>query len=278
MRNFHIVAFFLLLVSAPYLAFATGRKIKKIVIDAGHGGHDGGARGQFSNEKDLTLAVALRLGKMMADSMKDVQIIYTRTTDVFIPLAERHEIANRANADVFISIHVNSTAGTTTRIKTGTKRVKRGRKYVTVPVYRTTHNRSTAATGVETFVLGLSRNNQKSNAIGEYSENMSAETGLMNENDPQTAIIIANYTAAFLTRSVTLGSYIQEAFAAQGRVDKGVKQMSLEVLAGSAMPGVLVEIGFINNPTEEVYLNSEKGQKEVANAIFRGIRTYKGTQ
>ncbi len=128
---------------------------------------------------------------------------------------------------------------------------------------------------METYVLGLRRNSQKENAIGEYGDSVTDEPGLLNEDDPQTAIIIAQYSQAFLGKSVSFGSKIQEQFARQGRPDLGVKQMNLEVLAGSAMPGVLVEIGFITNVDEEKYLNSEEGQWEVATAIYRGIRAYK---
>jgi len=265
----------LLCFMTPYWSFSKGKKITKIVIDAGHGGKDGGARGQFSNEKDLTLAVALRVGKMISDSLKDVQVIYTRTSDVYPSLVERHEIANRSDADLFISIHVNSTAGTTERYQAGTRRIKKGKKYVTVPVYKTIHHRETGASGTETYVLGLHRNSQKEDAIGEYGDVVTEEPGLLNESDPQTAIIISQYTQAFLGRSVSLAGKIQDQFAGQGRANLGVKQKGLEVLAGSAMPGVLVEIGFINNPSEETYLNSEAGQKAVAYAIFRGIRFYK---
>ncbi|HTN47685.1 MAG TPA: N-acetylmuramoyl-L-alanine amidase [Flavipsychrobacter sp.] len=265
----------LLLLAAPGISFAKGKKITKVVLDAGHGGRDGGARGQFSNEKDLTLATALRVGKMIQDSMKDVQVIYTRTSDIYPSLPERHEIANRSNADLFISIHVNSTAGRTERYQAGTRRVKKGKKWVTVPVYKTVHHRETSTSGTETYVLGLHRNSQKEGAIGEYGDNVTEEPGLLNENDPQTAIIISQYSQAFLGRSVSLAGKIQEQFASQGRADLGVKQKGLEVLAGSVMPGVLIEIGFINNPSEEAYLNSEAGQKAVASAIFRGIQAYK---
>ena len=223
----------------------------------------------------MTLAVSLRVGKMIADSMKGVQVIYTRTSDVYPTLSERHEVANRADADLFISIHVNSTAGRTERYKAGTRRVKRGKRWVTVPVYKTVHHRETTTSGTETFVLGLHRNSQKEDAIGEYGDSVTEEPGLLNENDPQTAIIVSQYSQAFLGRSVTLAGKIQEQFSAQGRRDLGVKQKGLEVLAGSAMPGVLIEIGFINNPSEEAYLNSEVGQNAVANAIFRGIQSYK---
>ena len=274
MCNRFLLIFFLFLFSVASV-FANGKKVSKIVLDAGHGGHDVGARGQISYEKNLTLAVVLRLGKIMNDSMKDVKVLYTRTSDIYPKLTERHEVANQSKADLFVSVHVNSTKGTTTRTLTGHKTVTKGKKKIKQPVYRTVHHRETSANGVETYVLGLHRNSQKENAIGEYGENIAEEPGLLNESDPQTAIIIAQYSQAFLSRSVTLASKIQQHFANQGRKDLGVKQMGLEVLAGSAMPGVLVEIGFINNPDEEAYLNSDQGQQEVAMAIYRGLKAYK---
>jgi N-acetylmuramoyl-L-alanine amidase len=265
----------LTLFGLPVSLFAGGKKITKIVLDAGHGGHDVGARGQYSYEKDLALAVTLRVGKLVRDSLSGVNVLYTRTSDVYPTLVDRHEVANKSNADLFISIHVNATPGTTTRTLSGYRTVKKGKKRVKVPVYKTTHSRVTQANGTETYVLGLHRTSQKEDAIGEYGDEVTEEPGLLNENDPQTAIIIAQYSQAFLSRSVSLGSKIQQQFASQGRSDKGVKQKGLEVLAGSAMPGVLVEIGFINNPDEEAYLNSEAGQQEVALAIYRGIKEYK---
>lgn len=249
------------------------RRVNKIVLDAGHGGEDGGARGVFSSEKDLTLAIVLKLGKLLNDSLKGTQVIYTRTSDIYPSLKERHAIANKANADLFISVHINSTAGRTERIQTGTKTVKRGKKKIAVPVYKTIRHRETEAAGTMTLVLGNIRNNQKSSAM---QDNLSEDEGLLNPDDPQTAIIIAQYMAAYLERSVTLGSHIQEQFVKVGRIDHGgVKQQSLEVLAGSYMPGVLVECGFINNPAEEIYMNSEQGKNDLALAIFRGIKAYK---
>ena len=260
-------------------AAAKGKKIEKLVLDAGHGGSDGGAHGQFSNEKDLTLAIVLKVGKMMQDSLKDVKVLYTRTTDVYPSLAQRHEIANTAAADLFVSVHINSTAGTTERISAGTRTVKRGRKRVTVPVYKTIRHRETGAAGVMTLVLGNIRNNQKKAAMGEYGDelidNPGGEEGILNANNPQTAILIEQYTNAFLGRSVALADKIQSRLVVIPRNDLGVRQQSLEVLAGSYMPGVLVECGFINNPDEEAYLNSETGQMEIARAIFNGIREYK---
>jgi len=273
--NIKLLLSVLVLSISPFLLHANGKKITKIVLDAGHGGHDIGARGQFSMEKNLTLAVVKKLGKIMADSMRDVQVIYTRTTDDYPTLTERHDIANKANADLFVAVHVNSTADRIERIPAGYRTVKKGRKRYKQEVYKTVRHHETAAHGVETYVLGLHRNGEKEKAIGEYTEEIAQEPGLLNEHDPQTAIIVAQYTQAFLSRSVLLGTKIQQQFANEGRTDLGVKQMGLEVLAGSAMPGVLVEIGFINNPEEEVMLNSEDGQWNVAMAIYRGIRDYK---
>jgi N-acetylmuramoyl-L-alanine amidase len=260
-------------------AFGTGKKITKIVLDAGHGGKDNGARGEYSNEKDLTLSIILKLGKLIQDSMRDVQPFYTRVSDTYPTLEERHEIANKAAADLFISVHINSTPYWYEKVQTGTRKVTTGkgrkRRTRTVPVYKSIRHHTTKVNGVETLVLGSIRNNEKSKAVGEYSDDIVADEGLLNENDPQTAIVIAQYTKAFLGNSVRLGTAIQEAFSAQGRRDMGVKQQSLAILAGSYMPGVMVECGFITNSDEEAYMNSEKGQQEIAQAIFRGIKAYK---
>ncbi|XZF14221.1 N-acetylmuramoyl-L-alanine amidase family protein [Chitinophagaceae bacterium MMS25-I14] len=270
-----LLSFVILLSFCPGLLFATGKKITKIVLDAGHGGKDIGARGQFSQEKNLTLAIIMRLGKIINDSMKSVQVLYTRTSDVYPTLAERHEIANKSNADVFLSVHINSTADRIERVPAGTRTVGKGKHKKHITVYRTIRHHETSSNGTMTLVLGAIRNGQKSQAIEENGETIVEEPGLLNENDPQTAIILAQYMQAFTGRSVSLGSKIQAEFAAQGRTDLGVKQQSLEVLAGSAMPGVLVECGFINNPEEETYLNSEEGQTQVAMAIYRGLKAYK---
>ncbi len=266
---------FLLLAMYPASLSAKGKKVNKIVLDAGHGGKDFGARGAISNEKDITLAVTLKLGKLLSDSMRNMQVIYTRTEDVYPSLVERHELANKSNADLFIAIHVNSTPYTYTRIPQGYKTVKRKGKTVKQKVYKSVRHHTTSRSGVETYVMGLHRSGQQKDAIGEYGDNVSDEPGLLNEDDPQTAIIVAQYAQAFLGKSVILASKVQEQVGVMGRDDLGVKQMGLEVLAGSAMPGVLIEIGFITNIEEEAYLNSERGQFEIAVAIYRAIKAYK---
>lgn len=276
-RSFCSLLLAVILISglSPNLYAQSKKSVKKIVLDAGHGGKDPGARGKFSNEKDLTLGVVLKLGKILKDSIPQLQVVYTRNTDVFIELKERGNIANRASADLFLSVHVNSTAGRRERIQTGTHTVGKGRRKRKVPVYKTIVHRETATSGTETYVLGLSRNAEKEKAIGEYSETVSDEPGLMDERDPTTAMIVAQYSQAFLTKSVTFASKIQGNYTRVGRNDLGVKQMSLQVLANSVMPGVLTEIGFINNESEEAFLNSEEGQQQIAMALFRAIRSYK---
>src|SRR5690606_11791710 len=146
----------------------------------------------------------LRVGKIIKDSLKDVQVIYTRTSDIYPTLTERHEIANRANGDLFISIHINSTAGTVTSVQQGYKTVKKGGKRVKVPAYKTVRNRCTQPTGTETYVIGLHRNSEKEKSIGEYGDVVNDEPGMLNVNVPQTLIIIAQKSQDFLSRSVSL--------------------------------------------------------------------------
>ena len=152
---------------------------------------------------------------------------------------------------------------------------KKKKKRVQVPIYKVIHHHETTASGTEVQILGLHRAGQKASAMTSNTDNVEEEVGMLDVNDPQTAIIIAQYLQAFQGNSVLLGTYIQQEFSSQGRTDRGVKQMGLEVLAGSAMPGVLVECGFINNPSEEEYMNSEVGLDEIARAIFNGVRAYK---
>jgi N-acetylmuramoyl-L-alanine amidase len=133
--KFYLKLFLYLITLAPALAFASGKGLHKIVIDAGHGGTDAGAGGKFSHEKDLTLAISLRLGELIESNLKNVEVIYTRTTDFYPSLKERHRIANQANADLFVSIHINSSKGSTERIFEGYKTIKKKKKRVQVPIY-----------------------------------------------------------------------------------------------------------------------------------------------
>lgn len=267
MKTFHSKIFTstlllsLLLIFSFNTSFANQpRKLKKVVIDAGHGGSDIGAAKYKLNkhEKDLTLDISKLVGKLIQDNLKGVEVIYTRHEDEKVELKERHAIANKANADLLVSIHVNSTAVRRKKVNG-----------------RTVIDRETQATGTETFVLGLHRVGQKSKAFEEYGEQIVEEPGLLDPTDPMTQIIVSQYTQAFLSRSIVIADKVEQNFIKQGRVSRGVKQLGLEVLAGSAMPGILVEIGFINNVEEEIYMNSKEGQKEISTAIFNAIRQYK---
>lgn len=224
------------------------------MLDAGHGGKDPGCHGQYSHEKDITLAVTLKVGEMLKKEYgNELELLYTRSTDVYPPsnaatqnesLVYRTEYANKGKGDLFLSIHVNSTP-----------------------------RRNSPVKGTLILVCGPTRVDEKEDAIGENSSNMNDE--ILDPNDPTTAIIIAQYSQAFLSKSISLGDKINGEFVSQGRVSEGVRQQSLQVLASSAMPGVLIEIGYLNNVEEEYYLNSEEGQNEVATAIFNGIKKYK---
>jgi N-acetylmuramoyl-L-alanine amidase len=222
------------------------KKLRKIILDAGHGGKDPGCHGVYSYEKDITLAVAKKVGKMINDSLKEIKVAYTREYDWYPELKERTNFANQQKGDLFISIHVNATP-----------------------------KRNSPVKGTLILVCGPTRVGEKENAIGEHADNFEGSDDLLDPNDPMTPIIIAQYSQAFLTQSIVLGSKMNDEFAHQGRYTEGLRQQSLQVLASSAMPGVLVEIGYLNNTEEENYLNSEYGQNEVALSIFNAIKFYK---
>ena len=248
-------------------------RVRTIVIDAGHGGHDGSTRGQFSKEKDVALKVALRLGQAIEDKIKDVKVVYTRTTDVFIPLYERIGIANRAKADIFISIHCNSMP--IRRVQSGYTKNKKGQR---IPTYRTVQ--STSTRGVETFVSGFGRLDEQDVVMREnasillekdYKENYEG----YDPRDPESIIMLSLMKNAFREQSIKLATFMQDAYIETGRVDRGVKEQSLAVLAKAGMPAVLTEIGFISNPDEEEYINSEFGQNEIVGCLLKAIQTYK---
>jgi N-acetylmuramoyl-L-alanine amidase len=224
-----------------------------IVIDAGHGGKDGSTHGAFSKEKDVALQVALLLGQTVQREIENAKVIYTRTEDVFIPLYERIEIANRARADLFISIHCNSMPASM-------------------------RNRADSR-GVETFVSGEGRLNEQDVAVREnasilleknYKDNYEG----YNPNDPESVILLSLYKNAFRKESLRLARLIQDEYVKSGRVNRGVKEQSLAVLAKAGMPAVLTEIGFISNPNEEEYINSQTGREEIVKNITNAVREY----
>lgn len=244
-----LVAFLL-----PFTLFAQrGEKITTVVIDPGHGGKDTGALGAISKEKDLNLTVALLAGDYIKKNLPDVNVIYTRERDVFVGLNERAMIANRNNADVFISIHCNST-----------------------------DSKSASAMGAETFVLGEHKNAanlqvaKNENSAILYEEDASEQYGDFDLNSPEAYIALSLFQHEYLNQSLQLAANVQEQFSKRvGRKDRGVQQAGFLVLWKTAMPSILIELGFISNAAEERFLASESGQIYMASAIYRAFRDFK---
>lgn len=232
-----------------------GEKISTVVIDAGHGGKDTGALGAISKEKDLNLTVALLTGDLIKRNCPDVKVIYTRERDVFVTLNERAAIANRANADVFISIHCNST-----------------------------DSKKSSAVGAETYVLGEHKNAanlevaKKENASILYEEDADEQYGNFDLNSPEAYIALSLFQKEYLNQSLQLAANVQEQFSKRvGRKDRGVQQAGFLVLWKTAMPSILIELGFISNAAEERFLASEDGQTYMASAIYRAFRDFKAS-
>ncbi len=248
-RLFLTIVSALLFFGVPQVFGQRGVKISTVVIDAGHGGKDPGASGKHSHEKNITLAIALKLGHYIEEYMPDVKVIYTRKTDRFIPLYKRAEIANKNHADIFISIHCNSST-------------------------------SPKPYGAETYVLGLHKNAanlavaQKENAAILYEDNPKEYNGF--DNSPESYISLSLFQSPYLKESLNLANKIeQQMHYRAGRKARGVFQAGFLVLWRTTMPSVLVETGFISNPKEEAFLLSSKGQTYVASAIYRAFRAYK---
>lgn len=226
-------------------------KFKTVVIDPGHGGKDSGALGKNSKEKDIVLKVAIKLGEYINQYLPEVKVVYTRKTDVFVPLNRRAEIANEHNADLFVSIHANA---------------------VNVPsIY-----------GAETFVLGLHRTEEnlevakKENAVITLEEDYTTKYEGFDPNSTESYIIFELMQNAYLDQSIRVASLVQDQFHHRvGRRNRGVKQAGFLVLRKITRPGILVELGFVSNRNEEKFMLSEKGQTYLASALFRAVRDYK---
>jgi len=228
-------------------------KFKTIVIDAGHGGKDPGAHGAYSLEKNVALSIAKKVQVLLNQEMDDVNVVMTRSTDKFIPLNQRSEIANENNANLFLSIHCNSSPEGT----------------------------ANAHKGVLLLVYGFHRQQEQMEALREnasiYIEKDYKKTyAEYDQNNPAAFIILNTVMHKYREQSILLGKLLNKEFTDNdGRKSSGVKEQGVLVLAHSAMPAVLVETGYINNPDEEQYLNSETGQDEIANSIVRAIKIYR---
>lgn len=236
----------------PCFCLAAKGKDFVVVIDPGHGGHDPGAIGRRGKEKNINLNVALKVGQLIQNNCNDVKVIYTRKTDVFIPLDRRAQIANNAKADLFISIHTNSIA--------------RGR----------------TVRGAETYTLGLHRTEEnlevakKENSVILIEDNYEQRYAGFNPNSSESYIIFEFVQDKNMEKSVKLATLIQKQFKNTAkRIDKGVHQAGFLVLRATSMPSVLVELGYISTPDEEQYLLSDAGTTALSNSIYKAFLNYK---
>ncbi|MFP5081422.1 N-acetylmuramoyl-L-alanine amidase family protein [Pedobacter sp. JCM 36344] len=271
-RKLFLIPIFLIACSGTL--FSQTYRVKTIVIDAGHGGNKPGAKGSTSLEKNVALAVALKLGKKFEQEMPGIKVLYTRKTDVDVDFYKRAALANDNNADIFISIHCNSMPDK--RVITGYTKTKSGRR---VAKYAYAKNRTTR--GTETFVAGSHRLNEQDAAIRENEDiklekNYKQNYNGYDPNDPETFIILSLFKNVFRDKSLKLATLIQDNFTMNdNRVNRGVKEQGLLILQRCGMPAVLTEIGFISSPDEEEYINSENGQAEIVNSIFKAVKTYR---
>lgn len=226
-----------------------------VVIDAGHGGHDAGAVGKTSKEKDINLKVALAVGKLIENSDRDVKVIYTRKKDVFVTLQGRAQIANKNKADLFISIHTNALA--------------KGR----------------TIQGTETYTLGLHRTQEnlevakKENAVILIEDDYKTRYAGFNPNSSESYIMFEFMQDKNMKQSVQLATFVQKQFRSTARrVDRGVRQAGFLVLHATSMPSVLIELGYISTPEEEKYLNSQAGINALSRSICQAVLQYKKAQ
>lgn len=250
--NFKIILSFLLILS---INFIFSQKKFTIVLDAGHGGNDHGANRTYADigriaEKDITLAITLKVGAML-EKNKDFKVIYTRKIDEYPSLSDRTNLANRSKADLFISIHCNS-------------------------------SKKPTAYGTETFVQGPDQNDtnlevaKRENDVIFLDEKDKQTFGSYDPSSPESLIALKLQQSKYLESSLLLGGLVEENFVNKDkRTSRGVWQKNLHVLRMNAMPSVLIETGFINHPEESHYLASEKGQDEIAESIYKAVIDYK---
>jgi len=252
-KSIIILLLILIFISVNQLFSQSFLNIDKIVIDAGHGGKDPGTVGKHSKEKTVALSIALKLGNLIKNNLKDVDIIYTRDKDVFVELYRRAEIANQAKADLFISIHCNSI-------------------------------NSTRAKGTETWIMGNHRSAKnlevakKENAAILLESDYSKNYNNFDPNSAESYITFSLIQNAYREQSMQLAESVQNQFENRvHRINRGVKEAGFLVLVYTTMPSILIETGFLSNPEEERFLLSEKGQDYIASAIYRAFKGYKNS-
>ncbi len=265
-----------------------------IVIDPGHGGFDPGTHGLIAKEKDIALAIALKLGKALRQAFPDVRIVYTRTTDIMpgnkptVPdgIRYRAELANRSNGDLFICIHCNSNGhpagGYSVKRFLRYRTTGRGAHKMTIPVYASQWVKNTTH-GTTTYIWKADRNLKKGDAINEKEElrngeNMGDSTGsAFDMSTPEAMMQAQLYEKKYFANSALFGTLVEREFIKTGRVSYGVqqRQVGIGVLEATGMPSVLIETGFLTNREEERYLAGSKGQTQVARNIVNAVRQYR---
>jgi N-acetylmuramoyl-L-alanine amidase len=249
-KNIAIACFLVIFISANKPLISQNGKIKIITIDAGHGGHDNGCMYGGAREKDVTLSIALKLGEAIEKIMPDVKVIYTRKTDEFIQLHERAGIANRNNADLFISVHCNA-------------------------------NKKTEVSGTETFSMGLHKSGgnldvaKRENDVILLEKDYQEQYEGFDPNSPEAHIYFSFMQSAYLDQSLKLASLVESNFNQSNHGSRGVKQAGFMVLWRSKMPSVLIETGFLSNKSDRGFLTSESGQIKIAQTIANGVKEYK---
>lgn len=226
-------------------------RVDVIVIDAGHGGHDPGTLGKTTKEKDVVLKIALKVGKYIEENLPGVKVLYTRKTDKYVEFQDRADVANKNQADLFISIHANSIVGAN-------------------------------AYGTETYVMGLHKDKsnfdvaKRENSVILMDENYKEKYEGFDPKSPESYILFSLNQSAYQENSLRFAQKVEDQFKNRvGRSSRGVKQAGFLVLWMTTTPSVLVETGFLSNQKEEGFLNSEKGQDLIASGIYRAFKDYK---
>jgi len=253
--TFLMVLFVMLLMGVTSVVMGQNKPFL-VVLDAGHGGHDAGAVGRptTNREKDINLAIALKVGKLLQQNCPDVQVLYTRSTDVFVTLSGRADIANKAKADLFVSIHTNAIERSASRRPMG--------------VQSYTLTLRTAQTNLEV--------EKRENSVIQFEADGAQKYSFMNPNSPESEIMFELMQDRDMQESVNFAKLAQEEMVKTGgRKDMGVLQANLAVLRLTYMPSVLIEVGFISTPEEELFLMSDEGRSVMAKCIYNAISRYK---